>query len=92
MGPTFSPKILENFGEVKVKKLIFDDENYQKEILNFKGNVNSAAMISQLVLSKKRTNLICAYIDKFIKDDIKLTFKEGCYLIIFHYVCIFWIQ
>jgi len=69
LGPTFSPKILENFGEVKVRKLIFDDENYQKEILNFKGNVNSAAMISQLVLSKKRTNLICAYIDKFIKYE-----------------------
>lgn len=69
LGPTFSPTVLENFGEVKVKKLKFIDEIYQKEITNFKGNINSAAMISKLVTSRKRTQLICAYIEKYVKHN-----------------------
>ena len=67
IGPTFSPNVVENFGEVIVRKLEFTDENFQKELTNFNGNINSAAMISKLVSSPKRTKLICAYIEKFLK-------------------------
>ncbi len=69
IGPTFAPTVIENFGEVIVKKLQFTDEIYQKDITNFKGNINSAAMITKLVSSSKRTKLICAYIDKFLKHN-----------------------
>ena len=55
---------------VKVKRYLVDsqDENYNREILNFKGQVQISSMMNQVSLYMKRTKLIVKLINEELKE------------------------
>jgi len=67
IGHTYSPtNALTNFGEVHVKKINFEDFEYQKNFYNLRGNKNSSKMITNICESSKRIDLIVETIEQYI--------------------------